>query len=93
LEVIRLVTELSQLPPRAAELPKSPVEGLEPLLTIEQLCVWTGYSRSHVNNCRNREADPLPQLGTVAAPRFLPSEVLAWMRREYANAAESAEAP
>jgi predicted DNA-binding transcriptional regulator AlpA len=76
------VTQTSEM---VNDLPESPVDGLEPLLKLEQLCAWTGYSLSHVNNCRKRSTDPLPTLGTEARPRFLPSEVLAWMRREYAR--------
>ncbi len=83
MEVKRLVTETSA---QVCDLPESPVDGLEPLLTLGQLCTWTGYSLSHVNNCRRRAVDPLPALGTEARPRFLPSEVLAWMRREYTRA-------
>lgn len=88
MEVNRLVAELKLLPPVTDDLPVSPVPGVEPLLTLANLCAWTGYSLSNINNYRRRSRDPLPQLGTVAAPRFLPSEILAWMRREYANANE-----
>lgn len=90
MEVIRLVTELSQLPLQAADLPEPPVAGLPPLLTLDQLVKWTGYSLSHVNNCRRRAEDPLPTLGTEKAPRFLPDDVLAWMKREYSKALKSA---
>lgn len=83
MEVIRLVTELSELPTKAADLPESPIASLEPLLTVSQLCQWTGYSRSNLDKYRNRSEDPLLPIGTMGAPRFLPSEVIAWMRREY----------
>lgn len=86
MEVNRLVAETLQLVPPLSDLPVSPVAGLEPLLTVEQLCAWTGYSRSSISKLRVRTDYPLPQLGTVAAPRFLPSEVLAWMRGEYIRA-------
>lgn len=91
MEVIRLVTELSQLPREAADLPESPVSGLPPLLTLDQLVEWTGYSRSHVNNYRKRTHDPLPTIGTTARPRFLPAEVLDWMRRENARSASDGD--
>lgn len=70
----------------ATDLPVPPVAGLEPLLTIDQLIAWTGYSRSLIQTHRYRADNPLPTIGTVAGPRFLPSEVLAWMRDEYARA-------
>lgn len=89
MEVNRLVAELKLLPPVADDLPVPPVRGVEPLLTLDELCAWTGYSRTHINKCRRRSPDPLPVLGTEGAPRFLPSEVLAWMRRESANASDT----
>ena len=89
MEVNRLVAELKLLPPVTDDLPVPPVPGVEPLLTLADLCAWTGYSLTHINNCRRRARNPLPVLGTEKAPRFLPSEVLAWMRREYASASES----
>lgn len=89
MEVIRLVTADLQPFPTVTELPVSPVDGLEPLLTIDQLMAWTRYSRSTIQNYRKRAIDPLPQVGTEGLPRFLPSEVLAWLRREYASTAES----
>lgn len=66
-----------------ADLPVSPVVGLEPLLTIDQLCAWMGYSRKTIYTYRTRPTNPLPHLGPDSAPRFLPSEVQAWMRDEY----------
>lgn len=83
------MAELKLLPPVADDLPVSPVRGLEPLLTLDELCAWTSYSLTHINNCRRRSRNPLPQLGTERAPRFLPSEILDWMRREYANASDT----
>ena len=90
MEVTSLVTELSELAPKPVELPESPLAGLPPLLTLAELCRWTGYSLTHVNSCRRRAHDPLPTLGTEKAPRFLPDDVLAWMRREYSKSLKSA---
>lgn len=79
------MTELDERPVMTADLPDSPVPGLEPLLTLDQLSRWTGYSRSHINNCRRRSQHALPTLGTEQRPRFLPSQVLAWMGDEYSR--------
>lgn len=79
-----------QLLPTVERLPSSPIEGLEPLLTIEQLCTWLGYSRSTVQKARLRTDHPLPTLGTIAGPRFLPTEVLGWMREEYVRSSAAA---
>lgn len=81
-----------QLLPTISDLPIPAMHGVEPLLTLDEVCAWTRYSKSSINNYRRRATDPLPQVGTIGAPRFLPSEVLAWMRREYANATAAAEA-
>ena len=81
-EVIRLVAETLQLVPPLTGLPPSPVPGLEPLLTGEQLTEWTGWSRTTIYNYRIREEDPLPSIGGTTSRRYLPSEVIAWMRRE-----------
>ena len=90
MEVNRLVTETSlQLVPPIPELPPA-AEGLEPLLTIDQLCSWTGYSRKTIYTLRNRSDDPLPTVGPASGPRAIPSEVIAWMRREAARSTEAA---
>lgn len=89
MEVKSLVTELDQRPGGTTDLPESPVPGLEPLLTITQLCEWTGYSRPQIGKLRARREHPLPTLGTEQRPRFLPSEVLVWMREESARTAKS----
>lgn len=86
MEVISLVSETLYLLPPASELPKSPVEGFEPFLTQDQLCLWLGYSRSTVQRLRLREEHPLPAVGTLGGPRYLPSQVLQWMEEEYARA-------
>lgn len=86
MEVIRLVSETLYLLPPASELPKSPVDGAEPFLTQDQLCLWLGYSRSTVQRLRFREDHPLPAVGTIGAPRFVPSQVLQWMEEEYVRA-------
>jgi predicted DNA-binding transcriptional regulator AlpA len=86
MEVNRLVAETSlKLLPQVGDLPVSPIDGLEPMLDTDQVCAWTGYSRDQIRKLRYREADPFPALGTVGAPRFLPSDVIAWMREEYAR--------
>ena len=82
MEVISLVAETVQLAPQLAELPTSPIEGVEPLLTAEQLTAWTGWSRTTIYTYRSREEDPLPSIGGVTTRRYLPSEVIAWLRRE-----------
>ncbi len=88
MEVNRLVADLQLVPP-AADLPAPSVDGLEPLLTVDQLCAWTGYSRKTVYNYRQRPENPLPAIGTASSPRFLPSAVLDWMRDEATRTAES----
>jgi predicted DNA-binding transcriptional regulator AlpA len=79
------MADLQLLTP-TSEPPESPIDGLEHLLTTEQLCAWTGYSRKTVYTYRTRSADPLPTVGPAGAlQRYLPSDVIAWMRREAAR--------
>lgn len=79
------MAKTAQLPQPVDELPISPVAGLEPLLTRNQLIEWTGYSRSTIVNYVSRVEDPLPEIGTAALPRYLPSAVVAWMERQHEN--------
>jgi predicted DNA-binding transcriptional regulator AlpA len=66
----------------AAELPASPSEAVEPLLDCEQLMAWAGWSRTTVYNYRTRQDSPLPSIGGTCSRRYLPSEVIAWLREE-----------
>lgn len=85
MEVTSLVTELDERPAQSADLPESPVPGLEPLLTLDQLSKWTGYSLAQLYKLRNRKENPLPMVGTEQRPRAVPSKVLIWMEEEYAR--------
>jgi predicted DNA-binding transcriptional regulator AlpA len=82
MEVICLVAETLQLAPQLGELPVSPVEGVEALLTADQLSAWTGWSRTTIFNYRTRAANPLPSIGGTTTRRYLPSEVIDWLREE-----------
>lgn len=65
-----------------ADLPESPVEGLEPMLNTKQLAKWMGWSPWYVNQQARKEHDPLPLHGTTRNRRAKPSEVLAWLKRQ-----------
>jgi len=67
--------------PALDTLPESPVAGVEPLLTWDQLKTWMGVSDWYLKEYGSREEDPLPLIGTARVKRALPSEVIAWMRR------------
>jgi predicted DNA-binding transcriptional regulator AlpA len=86
MEVICLVAETLQLVPQLGELPVPPVEGVEPLLDTDQLSAWTGWSRTTIYNYRTRAANPLPSIGGTTTRRYLPSEVIDWLRDESARA-------
>lgn len=67
--------------PDLADVPDSPVPGVEPLLSQKQLEVWMGVSSWYFKHYGSREEDPFPLIGTARAKRAVPSEVIEWMRR------------
>lgn len=67
--------------PDLDSLPESPVAGVEPLLDLDQLEKWLKVSRWYFKHYGSREEDPFPLIGTARAKRALPSDVIAWMRR------------
>lgn len=88
MEVICLVAETLQLVPQLVEPPASPIEGIEPLLDGDQLSAWTGWSRTTIYNYRTRKHNALPSIGGTTSRRYLPSEVIAWLRGEGERASD-----
>jgi hypothetical protein len=65
--------------------PESP-DGIEPVYTIPELMAWLKVSDFTVRSW-NKLPDPIPRIVVGGTVRYLPSAVLAWLKRNTANAA------
>lgn len=75
---------MTELALSLADLPESPIEGLEPLLDNKQLAKWLQTTTDYINEMARRDDDPFPLHGSPRLRRALPSEVIAWMKRQSA---------
>lgn len=65
--------------------PESP-DGVEPVYTIPQLMAWLKVSDFTVRSW-NKLPDPVPRIVVGGTVRYLPSDVLAWLKRNNTDAA------